>query len=87
MQNSFAFFLKIFYNKNILHNFTNMTEENLTYEQTLDRTSKKLIRLVKDWKFNESDISNVIQYILDIVKLKWALTEEELIKEINSFKK
>lgn len=64
-----------------------MTEENLTYEQTLDRTSKKLIRLVKDWKFNESDISNVIQYILDIVKLKWALTEEELIKEINSFKK
>lgn len=63
-----------------------MTEENLTYEQTLDRTSKKLIRLVKDWKFNESDISNVIQYILDIYNSKWGLTEEELIEELNSFK-
>ena len=64
-----------------------LTGEKLTYEQTLDFTSKKLIRLVKDWKFNESHISNAIQYILDIVKSKWGLTEEELIEEINSFKK
>ena len=63
-----------------------MTGENLTREQTLDRTSQKLIRLVKDWKFNESHISNAIQYILDIVNLKWGLTEEELIEELNSFK-
>lgn len=63
-----------------------MTEENLTYEQTLDRTSKKLIRLVKDWKFNESDISIAIKYILDIYNSKWGLTEEELIEELNSFK-
>ena len=32
-----------------------------------------------------SHISNAIQYILDISKSKWGLTEEELIKEIYSF--
>ena len=62
-----------------------MTEENLTYEQTLDRTSRKLIRLAKIWKINVSHISNAIQYILDISKSKWGLPEEELIKEIDSF--
>ena len=62
-----------------------LTGEELTRDQTLDRTSQKLIRLVKDWKFNESHISNAIQYILDIVNLKWGLTEEELTKEIDSF--
>lgn len=62
-----------------------MTEENLTYEQTLDRTSKKLIRLAKIWKINVSHISNAIKYILDIANSKWGLTKEELIKEIHSF--
>ena len=62
-----------------------LTGEELTRDQTLDRTSQKLIRLVKDCKFNESHISNSIQYILDIVNLKWGLTEEELTKEIDSF--
>ncbi|RAL55731.1 hypothetical protein BLD25_04330 [Candidatus Gracilibacteria bacterium GN02-872] len=62
-----------------------MTEENLTYEQTLDRTSRKLIRLAKIGKINVSHISNAIQYILDISKSKGGLTEEELIKEIDSF--
>ena len=62
-----------------------MTEENLTYEQTLDRASKRLIRLAKIWKINVSHTSNAIQYILDISKSKWGLTEEELIKEIDSF--
>ena len=62
-----------------------MTEENLTYEQTLDRASKRLIRLAKIWKINVSHTSNAIQYILKIGELKWGLTEEELIKEIDSF--
>lgn len=62
-----------------------MTEENLTRDQTLDLTSKKLIRLAKIWKLNVSHISNAIQYILDISESKWGLTEEELIKEIDSF--
>lgn len=62
-----------------------MIEENLTRDQTLDLTSKKLIRLAKIWKFNVSHISSAIQYILDISESKWGLTEEELIKEIDSF--
>ena len=63
-----------------------MTGENLTREQTLDRTSKKLIQLVRKWDLNTSNISIAIQYILDIFNSKWGLTEEELIKEIHSFK-
>lgn len=63
-----------------------LTGEELTRDQTLDRTSQKLIRLVKDWKFNESHISIAIKYILDIYNSKWGLTEEELIEELNSFK-
>ena len=63
-----------------------MTEKNLTYEQTLDRTSKRLIRLAKIWKINVSHISIAIKYILDIYNSKWGLTEEELIEELNSFK-
>ena len=62
-----------------------MTGENLTREQTLDRTSKKLIQLVRKWDLNTSNISIAIQYILDIFNSKWGLTEEELIKEIDSF--
>ena len=62
-----------------------MIEENLTRDQTLDLTSKKLIRLAKIWKINVSHISSAIQYILDISESKWGLTEEELIKEIDSF--
>lgn len=62
-----------------------LTGEELTRDQTLDRTSQKLIRLAKIWKINVSHISNAIQYILDISKSKWGLTEEELIKEIDSF--
>ena len=57
-----------------------MTGENLTREQTLDRTSKKLIQLVRKWDLNTSNISIAIQYILDIFNSKWGLTEEELIK-------
>ena len=63
-----------------------MTGENLTREQTLDRTSKKLIQLVRKWDLNTSNISIAIQYILDIFNSKWGLTEEELIKEIHAFK-
>ena len=63
-----------------------MTGENLTREQTLDRTSKKLIQLVRKWDLNTSNISIAIQYILDIYNSKWGLTEEELIEELNSFK-
>lgn len=63
-----------------------MTGENLTREQTLDRTSKKLIQLVRKWDLNTSNISIAIQYILDIFNSKWGLTEEELIEELNSFK-
>ena len=62
-----------------------MTGENLTREQTLDRTSKKLIQLVRKWDLNTSNISIAIQYILDIFNSKWGLTEEELTKEIDSF--
>ena len=58
-----------------------MTGENLTREQTLDRTSKKLIQLVRKWDLNTSNISIAIQYILDIGNSKWGLTKEELIKE------
>ncbi len=57
-----------------------MTGENLTREQTLDRTSKKLIQLVRKWDLNTSNISIAIQYILDIYNSKWGLTEEELIE-------
>ena len=63
-----------------------MTGENLTREQTLDRTSKKLIQLVRKWDLNTSNISIAIQYILDIFNSKWGLTEEELIKECHIFK-
>ena len=63
-----------------------MTGENLTREQTLDRTSKKLIQLVRKWDLNISNISIAIKYILDIYNSKWGLTEEELIEELNSFK-
>ena len=62
-----------------------LTEEKLTREQTLDRTSQEIIRLAKIWKLNVSHISSAIQYILDISESKWGLTEEELIKEIDSF--
>lgn len=62
-----------------------MTGEKLTHDQTLDLTSEELTRLVKKWELNVSDISNAIQYILKIGELKWGLTEEELIKEIDSF--
>lgn len=63
-----------------------MTGENLTRDQVLDLTSKKLIRLAKSWELNTSNISIVIKYILDIYNSKWGLTEEELIEELNSFK-
>jgi len=63
-----------------------MTGENLTRDQILDLTSKKLIRLAKSWKLNTSNISIAIKYILDIYNSKWGLTEEELIEELNSFK-
>ena len=49
-----------------------MTEENLTYEQTLDRTSKRLIRLAKIWKINVSHTSNAIQYILVYFFIKFS---------------
>lgn len=62
-----------------------LTEEKLTPNQTLNLTSEELVRLAKIWKINVSHISNAIQYILDISKSKWGLTEEELIKEIYSF--
>lgn len=63
-----------------------MTGENLTRDQILDLTSKKLIRLAKSWELNTSNISIAIKYILDIYNSKWGLTEEELIEELNSFK-
>lgn len=63
-----------------------MTGENLTRDQILDLTSKKLIRLAKSWDLNTSNISIAIKYILDIYNSKWGLTEEELIEELNSFK-
>ena len=63
-----------------------LTEEKLTREQTLDRTSQEIIRLVKIWDLNISNISIAIKYILDIYNSKWGLTEEELIEELNSFK-
>ena len=63
-----------------------MTGENLTREQTLDRTSEELIRSAKSWDLKESNISIAIKYILDIFNSKWGLTEEELIEELNSFK-
>jgi len=63
-----------------------MTGENLTREQTLDRTSEELIRSAKSWDLKESNISIAIKYILDIYNSKWGLTEEELIEELNSFK-
>ena len=63
-----------------------MIEEKLPRDQILDLTSQELTRLARKWEFNESHISNAIQYILDIVNLNWDLTKEELIKEINSFK-
>lgn len=62
-----------------------LTEEKLTREQTLDRTSQEIIRLVKIWDLNISNISIAIKYILDIYNSKWGLTEEELTKEIDSF--
>lgn len=62
-----------------------MTGENLTRDQILDLTSKKLIRLAKSWELNTSNISIAIKYILDIYNSKWGLTEEELTKEIDSF--
>jgi hypothetical protein len=44
---SFAFFFKVFYNKSILHNLTNMTGGKLTRKQTLERTSEEVAKLVK----------------------------------------
>lgn len=63
-----------------------MTGEELTRDQILELTSEELARLAKIWDLNMSNISIVIQYILDIGNSKWGLTEEELIKEIHSFK-
>lgn len=63
-----------------------MTGKKLTPNQTLNLTSEELVRLVKIWDLNISNISIAIKYILDIYNSKWGLTEEELIEELNSFK-
>jgi len=63
-----------------------MTGGKLTRKQTLERTSEEVAKLVKKWDLNMSDISITIKNILDISESKWGLTEEELIKEIDSLK-